>query len=390
MPESSRDRLTTKKALLALRGIEIRIVDGQGRLIFSNREPETDVGRPYLEVMHGARKFDGGGRYTSRLIETLETGRELVDEIIVRPSNRVHRVNTTRLTDDSGQVLGAVSLTVDVTEEHALRERLRRAEWLSVIGELAAVTAHELRNPLTAIRATAQLGCMLSEVQKKDDALLRIMAEIDRLNEFVGDLLLLTCDDGKEVAPVALRDVVDDALAMVQGKALLHRIEIARRLAPDLPILSANRQLLRHAILHLLVNAIQAMPDGGTLTVTAGANCDAVHLTVEDTGKGMSPEILSRLFTPFSTTRAGRSGLGLAVSHQIIVDYHGGDIQVHSELGKGTTVRVQLPLAPARPCPSFFAPRASSPLETADDLTTAGEEKKKNAVRLQRQRRSGL
>ncbi len=223
------------------------------------------------------------------------------------------------------------------------QRRLIAQERLAALGELSAVVAHEVRNPLGVIFNS--LGSLRRLVQPTGDAamLLDIVGEeADRLNRIVGDLLDFARPVRPVLRPEPLERVVDEAvsaaLAQNPGVTLVREIEKG---LPDVPM---DVRLIRQAVLNLAVNAVQAMPRGGRLTVRAAPSSGAVVLEIEDSGAGIPDEVQHRIFEPFFTTKASGTGLGLAVVKRIL-DVHGGEVAVSSVPGSGTvfTLRFLLP-----------------------------------------------
>lgn len=230
-----------------------------------------------------------------------------------------------------------------------IEEQLRRAERLSALGELSAVLAHEIRNPLGSIRGTAEiLKDDLRPGEKKYEFLEILVKETDRLNRVVEDFLQLarpiqversTCDLVAELGVVV--DLVSSEAAARGVRLLLVPAEI-----PQVP---GDPEKLRQAFLNLILNGIQATMKEGVLTITVCRTGNdmgpppGVEISFADTGEGIAPDLLARIFEPFYTTKEGGTGLGLAIT-QRIVESHGGKIAVESEKGKGTVFRVRLPV----------------------------------------------
>lgn len=230
-----------------------------------------------------------------------------------------------------------------------IEEQLRRAERLSALGELSAMLAHEIRNPLGSIRGTAEiLRDDFRPGDRKYEFLEILVKETDRLNRVVEDFLSLakplqvereTCDLAAE-----LREVV----ALAAGEAATRGVRL--ELVPaELPPVRGDREKLRQVFLNLILNGVQATGRGGRLTISSGRHGAGdgtpagVELIFADTGDGIEPDVLPRIFEPFFTTKSGGTGLGLAITQKII-ESHGGTITVESEVGKGTVFRVRLPI----------------------------------------------
>ncbi|QRK12773.1 GAF domain-containing protein [Archangium violaceum] len=241
------------------------------------------------------------------------------------------------------------SLWASYAELAAARAEMVKRERLAALGELSAIVAHEVRNPLGVIfNAVASLRRML---KPDGDAamLLDILAEeSDRLNRMVGDLLDYTRPREPilqhEDVPRVLQDAVDAAQAQ-QGGTL--RISLSAEVEPDLPRVPLDRRLIRQALVNVLVNSIQAMPQGGVVQVRARREAqgsrDVLRIDVADQGCGIPTELVHRVFEPFFTTKAQGTGLGLAVVKRIIEEHH-GEMTLESAPGRGTTFTFRLPL----------------------------------------------
>ncbi|MEI8314571.1 MAG: GAF domain-containing protein [Verrucomicrobiota bacterium] len=224
-------------------------------------------------------------------------------------------------------------------------EQLRQTERLSTLGLLAAEVAHEIRNPLTVMKMlfhSLDLQFAGTDPRARDAEV--VAEKMDHLNKIVDQLLGYARSNEPRLEPVALNGVIDDVLLLTRRKLQQQRIELRTELAGDLPELRADRGQLEQACLNLILNATDAMPEGGILTIATARQNDRIQLTFTDTGVGMPAEQQARLFEPFLTTKAHGTGLGLAIVHKIIVDAHRGQIAVTSAPGQGTTFRIALPL----------------------------------------------
>jgi signal transduction histidine kinase len=263
-----------------------------------------------------------------------------------------------RATGIANQLAAAVEnarLYDDLRDSYAALARAQaqsvRQERLAALGELSAVVAHEVRNPLGAIfNAVGSLKQLLQPTGDQALLLKIVREEADRLNSIVSDLL----DFARPRAPTLHREsvglVIDDAVAAALGTSHT-QVRVVREFDPQLPLVPMDARLLRQAVLNVAMNALQAMPQGGELTVRtraeAGPQGKVVRIEVSDSGTGISEHLRARIFEPFFTTRAAGTGLGLALVKRIIED-HRGEVEVTSAPGQGTTFILKLPLeAPA-------------------------------------------
>jgi two-component system NtrC family sensor kinase len=226
-----------------------------------------------------------------------------------------------------------------------LQDQLRHADRLATIGQLAAGVAHELNEPLGSILGFAQLARkdpQLPEGPAQD--LDRIVKASLHAREVIHKLLIFARQMPPAKARVNLNRIVEESLYFLESRCAKAGIEVVRVLAPRLPEISADASQLQQVLINLAVNAIQAMPDGGKLTIRTLAARNSVSLVVEDTGAGMSGEVQKKLFSPFFTTKDVNegTGLGLAVVHGIVTS-HGGSIRVTSAPGQGARFEIQLP-----------------------------------------------
>jgi signal transduction histidine kinase len=228
------------------------------------------------------------------------------------------------------------------------QDQLVRQERLAALGQLAAVVAHEVRNPLGVVFNS--LGSLRRVVPAHGDArmLLDIVGEeAERLNRIVGDLLDFARPSRPAVRPEPLVPIVEDALkaALADGS---RGVRVERELPAGLPQVPMDARLLRQALVNLVVNAVQAMGAGGTLTVRARAEGDGAVLEIEDTGPGIPEDVRHRIFEPFFTTKAAGTGLGLAVVKRIVDDHH-GTIETRRGAAGGTVFAIRLPLRRSSP-----------------------------------------
>lgn len=219
------------------------------------------------------------------------------------------------------------------------------------LAELSGRLVHELKNHISALGLNLQLlaeDLAQPETPRERQALnraLKLQHECQRLADLSNDFLRFVKLRDLQKVPTDVREVVDELLDFIGPMARQTGIEVKTFLPGHLPRVELDRDLFKQALLNLVLNAIQSMPQGGSLTITAEATDGAIALGFIDTGMGMAPEVLARIFEPFYTTRRGGSGLGLPTLKKVI-EAHGGRVQVQSEPGLGTKFTLWLPQAP--------------------------------------------
>lgn len=254
--------------------------------------------------------------------------------------------------DEIGELAeGFNNMVEKLREREALEKRLYEAEHLSRVGQLASGIAHEIRNPLNYISLAIdhlrtemlpQCGDRCNELEELTD---KIKEEVRRANYMVinfmnyGRPLKLRC------APAHYGDILAKVLPVLNDRLKEQHITLIRQISDDLPPLWVDQELLRNCILNFVNNSAQAMPNGGAITLGAEPDHDRIRLTFADQGSGIRPEDIGKIFQPYFTTKDVGIGLGLAITERIIKE-HGGEIQVESTPGEGTTFTVVLPLQP--------------------------------------------
>ena len=229
------------------------------------------------------------------------------------------------------------------------RAELVQAERLATIGKMAARVTHEIRNPLTGIRTTIQF------VQTKlpEDSMLSVdlddaIKELDRIEQFTTDLLQFARPKISGLDQTNINDVIAKVMGHVSLRCAELSIQVKQELADELPEIPLDFDAVRQALLNIIINALDAMPDGGTLRVSSSSrryrNRRAVEVAIADTGTGISEETLEKIYDPFFTTRgAGGTGLGLSITLQIVKE-HGGRIYVRNRPQGGVIFRLSFPV----------------------------------------------
>ncbi len=247
----------------------------------------------------------------------------------------------------AGQVALIIERKLAGEEREQLQEQLRHADRLATIGQLAAGVAHELNEPLAGILGFAQLARKAPGLPEP------VAGDLDKIvkaslhaREVVKKLMLFARQSPQEKAEADLNRLVEEGLYFVESRCLKAGVELVRELADGMPRLVVDKGQLHQVLVNLVVNAVQAMPDGGRLVIRTAVDGQEAVLAVTDTGGGMDETTRKRMFVPFFTTKDVNegTGLGLAVVHGI-VSSHGGTIRVESEPGRGTTVEIRLPFS---------------------------------------------
>jgi PAS domain S-box-containing protein len=275
----------------------------------------------------------------------------------------------TAMRHDRGQAFGLLVIFEDLSPVQALERRLRHADRLAAVGQVTARLAHEIKNPLTSVRAFVQLVRQKHNDAKFIERFDRIVLhEVDRINGIIEELLDVTRSRPLQHRPLNILNLLGRVAEAHTEIMMQHCICLETHWGDTLPLIHADPEQLQRAFGNLVINAIEAMPEGGTLGIVcctapksiadivasdASATRAApehplyameVAVMIRDTGVGIPAEQLDDLFTPFFTTKKKGTGLGLALTHKIVED-HGGSIHVASELGQGTAVTVRLPIA---------------------------------------------
>jgi PAS domain S-box-containing protein len=244
----------------------------------------------------------------------------------------------------------------DISLRKKLEEQLRQTERLAELGTLASGMAHEIGTPMNVILGRAEFLQRKTKDPETAKGLLTIVDQVERITRIMNQLLTFARRRPIERRPTNLNKVVEDTLELVWERFKRHRIELKTNLAPALPLVHADPDQIGQVILNLAINALHAIGDEGTLRVgtsvaavldgSGGPSTDMVEFSVTDSGHGIAPQDLNKIFNPFFTTKeVGKgTGLGLTVVHGIVQE-HDGRIKVESEIQKGTTFRILLPIA---------------------------------------------
>lgn len=259
--------------------------------------------------------------------------------------------NISQLFSETGETTGYIITFQDLTEIRSMEENIKRKDRLAAVGRVGAGLAHEIRNPLGAMRGAIQiLESTTPPGSIHSDLMGIILRESDRLNSIITNFLSYAKPKVGSFVDTDLCETIRDTLTLIRLGPDVHADHRIEEELPTSPLfIAADATQLKQVFWNLARNAVNAMPDGGTLMIRAEAlPANRVRIVFEDTGKGMKPEQVERLFEPFSTSSSGGTGLGLSIVYQIIRD-HKGVINVRSAEGEGTVITVDLPREQARP-----------------------------------------
>lgn len=291
------------------------------------------------KLTHGMRGLDWN--------ELLKPGTVVSRDLeVFYPENRYLNFYITSIDDD--QPLGFVMLIRDVTETRKRTEQQLESERLNAFTLLAAGVAHELGNPLNSLTIHLQLlERRLKKIGKSGDALREHLdiasGEIKRMDTIISQFLAAIRPTKPQLQRGSVADLVEESVRFLKPELDQSKVSVKLDLRKDMPEMLLDPDQMKQAVYNLIRNAAQAMPKGGTLTISGSYTDFEVRLAFEDKGKGITAEQMGRLFQPFSTTRPTGTGLGLLIVRRIIRE-HGGEIDIESRVGQGTRVSLWLPL----------------------------------------------
>jgi two-component system NtrC family sensor kinase len=319
--------------------VGVVVEDVEGRIVGWNRA---------LEALTGIRRFETLGRRTKEIIpaQFLQRLGES-SQLYKQPwNNLIVNFSATSLVDKAGATRGTLIIIDDITDRIRLEDQLIQNEKLTSIGLLAAGVAHEVNTPLAVISSYSQM--LRKEITPEDSRyklLEKITKQTFRASEIVNNLLNFSRTNATEFAEVNIHQVITDTLSLLEHQFKGARIYVERELRAEYPVAYGNAGKLQQVFLNLLVNARDAMPEGGELRILTDTIDSKIEVIVQDTGIGISSENVKKIYDPFFTTKAAGkgTGLGLSVTYGIVQE-HGGTIAVDSRPGAGTSFKLELPL----------------------------------------------
>ncbi len=323
--------------------------DRSGRITVFNKGAERVFGIPAESVI---------GKTCSAVIEdaascierTLQSGMPIdYEEAEIHTKGGktvVVGMSTSIIKDALGTTDTVVAVLRDLTHQRKVEEQLRRQEKLSAMGELASSVAHEIRNPLNSISMTVQRFAKdfePKEYQEEYRSLVKMMnEEVNRMSKIIQQFLRFARPPKLNPSLVSIEDFVQDVLSVVKSEAQARSITVKSEIGFRGSVM-IDREQMKQVLLNMIQNAFHAIGDHGEVRIAAKQANDQLQLTVSDTGSGIPAELLPKIFNLYYTTKADGTGMGLSMAHQIVTE-HGGRIDVESEVGKGTTFTIVLPL----------------------------------------------
>jgi signal transduction histidine kinase len=277
-------------------------------------------------------------------LEALHVG-ELLADVTVAP-----------LLNEKDEVLGLVVALEDVTEAVRTKEALIRSERLAAIGRMSAHVTHEIRNPLSSIGLNAEMLKDAADENEAQSLCQAIIREVDRLTAITEEYLKFARLPRPELRPADVRELLTTIGAFVRRDCEAARVKLEVEVPKELPPIQIDADQIRQAILNLVRNAKESMPEGGTAVLGARLEPDAVALFVKDQGAGIPEDAIDRIFDPFYSTKLTGTGLGLALCQQIVTE-HGGQLRVNSKPGTGSEFSIVMPLRQEAGAPQVFQSR---------------------------------
>jgi PAS domain S-box-containing protein len=334
------------------------ILDNMGEaVVAANRDGRITVFNKSAEKLFGLTADSVLGKQCAAVIDepvscvdrTLQTGTPIEFEETEFRTSRGRRiivgVSTSIVRNSEGAIDTVVAVIKNLTEQRTVEEQLRRQEKLTAMGELASSVAHEIRNPLNSISMTVQRFAkdfQPKEYTEEYNALVKMMnEEVNRVSTIIQQFLQFARPPKLNPSDVNVGDFIRDVVAVIESEARAKQISIVSELQFSGTI-QMDRAQMKQVLLNLVQNALHATGEHGTIRIATKLDNGRLHLVVADTGSGIPPEHLPKIFNLYFTTKPEGTGMGLSMAHQIVTE-HGGRIEVESEVGKGTTFTIQMP-----------------------------------------------
>ncbi|WP_051291400.1 PAS domain S-box protein [Fictibacillus gelatini] len=326
----------------------ICVIDVYGKINYASPSIKTILGYEANEQI-GKQSFDffhpdDIDQLTSLLGNLMHTKKPVKLEVRCKHADGKWvflEASVTPVVGEDCRINSIVVVARDITDRKKTEEMLRKSDKLSVLGQLAAGVAHEIRNPLTSIKGFLQL--LQSTATENRDYFEIMLSEIDRINGIVSEFMLLSKPQVLNFTLTNISTLIEHVISLIKTQAILMNVQIYYHYQSDLPSILCVEDQMKQVFINLLKNAIEAMPDGGNVYINVKQADNELVISFKDEGCGIPPNRLKTLGEPFYTTKEKGTGLGLMICFKII-ENHGGKIHISSEIGKGSIFSIHLPI----------------------------------------------
>ena len=317
----------------------IVLLDTQRKILWINQTMKNIAGRDItgMACEEICSDFTVVGSYEENGLQT-----EILSNLFGM-SDRYFQMTTAPVKGEDGEVHGYIKLVQDVTELKRAEEQMMHSEKLASLGRLTSGIAHEIGNPLTSVFSFVHMLREMEHDEFKKETIETIYFHMKRIADILKQLSSFSKMPPMELKPSKVNSLLEDSLSLIQYDKRVQDITIMKDLWPDMPEITTDGNQLRQVFVNMILNAADAMPQGGTLTIRSRKNADSVVIDFQDTGVGIAAEDLSRIFDPLYTTKEKGTGLGLAVSYRIIKKLN-GNMTAESEPNKGSRFVITLPM----------------------------------------------
>lgn len=343
---------TLKNILSSIKEYALYAVNLEGNITYYGMGFESMFGWEKSEIIfkHAGLLHppEGAADKLPAILERVKTsGNYELETYLVKKNGQSFPVilSVSRFLDNDAKLIGYIFIAKDITEDKKLEYQIFQSEKMGAIGNLAAGMAHEINNPLFVISGRLKMLLANKKLAQTIRKELKVTAsQADRIRHLVDRFLAFTRKSTPKHEELEINKIITGVLPFLSYHKLpSHKMRIVKDFAKKLPLIKGDPHQLQEVLINLFINAYQAMPKGGTLTIgTADAKDGYAQIRISDTGDGITPENLKNLFMPFFSTKKEGTGLGLSICYNIIKN-HGGNIEVESQVGKGTTFTIKLP-----------------------------------------------
>jgi len=329
----------------------LMLFTGDSHVVLVSASVERFLGRPRRELLGRTVReiFSSDSVFGALVLDTFKHRRPVVQREMESPNGKRVQMSLDFIQEEGGMQIGALLTMRDAESVRRIEDEIEMSRRLSASGRLTRGVAHEVKNPINAIVLHLQL--LQSKLQQIDPDTRRHMdiigSEIHRLDRVVQILVDFTRPRELRLEGTDLRRLLEDVVSLAAPDAAQHAVNIVQELPAEPLFVKVDADFLKQAILNVVLNGVQAMPRGGTLSVSARRDDEIVTTEIQDQGGGIPAEIQDKIFELYFTTKKGGSGIGLAQTYQIM-QWHYGSLDFESVMGQGTKFRLRLPLAEAR------------------------------------------